>query len=80
MTAATENSRRETVWGDSRVIIANLTWNNNYTYDSLYSKLEAYWFVPTTNASYGLTESSGTLTLVSGGSLTGILVAIVAGG
>ena len=74
MAAATQNSRRETLWGASRVIIANLTWGNGDTFDSLAGGLVTDgWFVPTTAGAYGLTFSAGVVTLASGGSLTGNL-------
>lgn len=71
MTAATENTKITTVQGNKRVILANLTWDNTYTFDSGLHKIDAMLFTPTTAAAFGLTKSGGTVTLVSGGALTG---------
>jgi hypothetical protein len=80
MAAAVVNSssRRERVFGDMRVLLVNLTWNNGDTYATGFKAVKSAQFEPTTNASCGLTRATGangqvTITLVSGGSLTGDL-------
>lgn len=71
MTAATENAKITTVQGNKRVILANLTWDNTYTFATGLHNIDAMLFTPTTAAAFGLTKSGGTVTLVSGGALTG---------
>jgi len=73
LTAATENTKITTVQGNKRVILANLTWDNSYTFDTGLHIIDAVLFSPTTAAAFGLTKSGGTVTLVSGGALTGEL-------
>ncbi len=72
------NSRRERVFGDLRVVLVNLTWNNGDTYATGFKKILGAIFEQTTNASSGLTRATvgaqQTITLVSGGSLTGDLI------
>ena len=48
MTAATQNSRVESVQGNKRVIFANLTTDNTYTYVTGLHKLSFVSFQPTT--------------------------------
>jgi len=73
MTAATQNSRVESVQGNKRVIFANLTVDNTYTYVTGLHKLNFVSFMPTTAAACGITHSGGTVTFVTGGALTGEL-------
>jgi hypothetical protein len=74
MPAAVENATRYTdYWGRTATEICNITWNNNDTFVSQFAAIIAADFTPTTNASFGLTVSGKTVTLVSGGSLTGII-------
>lgn len=75
MAAATENTARvEDVEGNRYVTRVNVTWGNGDTFASNYSGVQGYSFEPTTAAAHGITVSGGTLTLVSGGSLTGELM------
>jgi hypothetical protein len=76
MPAATVNSGpHSNVFGSAAVEIVDVTWTDSDTYTSpnLASILWGY-FVPTTNASYGLTFATNIATFKSGGSLTGKLV------
>jgi hypothetical protein len=79
MAAAVVNSssRRERVFGDLRVLFVTLTWNNGDTYATGFKRILSAQFEPTTNASCGLTRAAvggqQTVTLNSGGSLTGDL-------
>lgn len=76
MAAATENSREEFVAGNRVQVVANLTFaNNGDTYDTGLSSVDGFQFTPTTAAAAGMTESSGTVTLVAGAGLSGQLVA-----
>jgi hypothetical protein len=79
MAVATLNSRRETVSGDGLLIIADVTWGNADTYDSLHKNAVEAWFAPTTSASWGLTLSAGVVTFASGGALTGKLFILTSG-
>lgn len=76
MPAATENTKPSVdYWGATPVVVIDVTWGNGDTYAAVdLGAVEAAIFVPTTNASYGLTISGKTVTLVSGGSLTGKLI------
>lgn len=76
MPAATVNGLDETVMGNKRVVMANLTWGNDDTYDTGLANIDSVVFTPTTSAAHGATKSGGTVTLKSGGSLTGDLIAI----
>lgn len=82
MAAATENGigRTETVEGNHAVMYCNVTWDNGDTFDTGYDSILDAAFKPTTNSAPGLTQSGGTLTLVSGGALTGNLRIVSGGG
>jgi len=73
MADATVNSCTITVQGNKRVVLANLTWDNTYTYATGLHKIDCVSFEPTTAAAHGVTISGGTINLVSGGALTGLL-------
>ncbi len=75
MAAATVNGTPIVdVWGRTPVIVVDVTWGDSDTYTSPdIGNLEAAQFVPTTNASCGVTVSANVATLHSGGSLTGKL-------
>lgn len=76
MAAATQNTTLITQYlGSMRVHIVDVTWTNGDTLDTLLSSICHVSFTPTTNTAFGITKSSGTLTLVSGGSLTGTIMA-----
>lgn len=74
MAAMTENNIRSVdYWGRHPVEFVSVTGTNGDTFDSEFASVSRAIFVPTTNASYGLTVSGKTVTLASGGSLTGEL-------
>lgn len=75
MAAATEpNARIVDYWGRTAMEIAiGITWNNGDTFVSEFASVSTADFMPTTQSSFGLTHSGKTITLVSGGSLTGDL-------
>lgn len=73
MAAATVNDISTTVQGNKQVVLADLTWTSGDTYDTTLAKVNCFSFCPTTNASFGITEAAGVLTLTSGGALTGKL-------
>ena len=74
MAAATENAARYTdYWGRTPVEVVDVTWTNNDTFASQWGSVVCASFEPTTNASHGMTISGKTVTLISGGSLTGKL-------
>jgi len=77
MAAATVTNRREHVWGDSRVVHADVVIAaSGDTWITGLKKVMAVSGEPTTNASMGITKSGGTLTFVSGGALTMSVIAI----
>lgn len=82
MAAATENGigRTETVEGNHAILYCNVTWGNGDTFATGYDGILAAMFEPITAAAHGITQSGGTLTLVSGGSLTGNLRIVSNGG
>lgn len=63
----------ETVEGNKRVVNVNLTWSSGDTYVTGLAKVDSISFCPTTASAYGVTEAAGTVTLASGGALTGRL-------
>lgn len=74
MAAATENAARYTdYWGKTPVEVIDVTWGNADTIDSQFGSVLKAEFAPTTNSAPGVTISGKTVTLVSGGSLTGKL-------
>lgn len=73
MADATVSKIDETVEGNKRVILATVTWSNGDTFVTGLFSVDTVSFEATTAAAHGITESSGTLTLVSGGALTGFL-------
>jgi hypothetical protein len=73
MADATVNSSYDTVEGNQRVVYASLTWGNGDTFVTGLATVNGFSFETTTAAAHGITQSSGTLTLVSGGALTGQL-------
>jgi hypothetical protein len=75
MPAAVENADRYVdVFGRTAIEITNVTWGNGDTFVSEYAAVINAEFTPTTNASSGVTISGKTITLQSGGTLTGNLV------
>lgn len=70
----------ERVFGDIRVKMVTVTWNNGDTFDTGFKVLKNIDFTPTTAANFGLTKSTVNaqqrITLVSGGSLTGDLMIV----
>lgn len=78
--AVVSSGPRERVFGDLRVKIVTVTWNNNDTFKTGFKSVLAMNFEPTTNASSGLTRAvvggQVVITLVSGGSLTGDLFVV----
>ncbi len=76
MPAATVNTGPiSNVFGNVPMVVVDVTWTDadTYTEPNLGAILWGY-FVPTTNASYGLTFSTNVVTFKSGGALTGKLV------
>lgn len=76
MAAATVNvGPIANVFGNVPVVVVDVTWTDSDTYTApdLGAILWGY-FVPTTNASYGLTFATNIATFKSGGALTGKLV------
>lgn len=74
MAVATENSTRHMVsTGNVAEEIVDITWTNGDTFASEFAAIFGWTFTPTTSASFGITASGTTLTLVSSGSLTGKL-------
>lgn len=77
MAAATENSTRVlTYWGNQPVEITDITFSDTNTFESEFASVLAAWFEPTTAAAHGMTISGKTITLASGGALTGKLFVI----
>lgn len=74
MAVAVENAARITdYWGRTATEFCNITWNNGDTFTTQFGSILDIGFTPTTNASFGITVSGKTATLVSGGSLTGVV-------
>lgn len=78
MAAAVETGvRGVNYWGSQPIELVTIaSWNNGDTCVTEFSEIKAAWFVPTTNASYGITITGTpalTVNLQSGGSLAGIL-------
>lgn len=74
MAAATENTTRYVdYWGRTAAEITDVTWTTGDTFTSEFASVLSATFTPTTNASFGMTISGKTVSLVSGGSLTGKL-------
>ena len=60
------------VQGNKRLLYADLTSvANGSTWTTGFARIDSIDFVPTTNASFGITVSGGTLTFVTGGTLAG---------
>ena len=81
MAAVTVANRRETVWGNNRVILADITIaNNGDTWTTGLKKVLQVSAEPTTNASFGLTKGTGTnsgvVTFVTGGALVVSAIAV----
>lgn len=81
MAAVTEANRQETVWGNKRVVIADLSSiDNNDTWDTGLETVEAVLFTPTAagaTTQMGATRSAGTVTFkCESGSLAANAVAI----
>ncbi len=75
MSAAVESGARKVAnHGSQNVEAITVTWGDGDTIDSDWAEIAWAYFVPTTNASYGLTWSGKTATFHSGGSLTGVVV------
>lgn len=76
MAAATVNSGPVVdYWGKHPMVELDVTWTDSDTYTSPdLGAIQWGYFVPTTNASYGLTLSANVATFKSGGALTGKLV------
>lgn len=75
MAAAVENGARGVAnHGSQNVEITSVTWNDGDTFVTEWANIAYAHFIPTTNASYGLTTSGTTVTFHSGGSLTGMLI------
>lgn len=73
----TAGSRIETVFGNKRVIIADLTSvDTGETWDSLLTTVEFAVFTPTTAAANGITFSGGVVTFINGAGLAGKVMAI----
>lgn len=74
MAAMVENNTRAVdYWGRHAVEFVNVTGSSGDTFDSEWASVSRAIFVPTTASAYGLTISGKTVTLVSGGALTGEL-------
>jgi hypothetical protein len=77
MAAATIANKHEAVFGNYRVMFADVTIaNNGDTWVTGMKKILAMSLDPTTNASVGATKSGGTITFASGGALTMSVFAI----
>ena len=73
----TAGSRIDTVFGNKRVVIADLTSvDNGDTWDSLLTTIEFAVFTPTTSAANGMTISGGVITFANGAGLEGKIMAI----
>lgn len=75
--AETAGSRIETVFGNKKVVIADLTSvDDTDTWNSLLTTIEWVFFVATTAAHPGITVSGGTATFVTATALAGKIMAI----
>jgi hypothetical protein len=73
----TAGSRIETVFGNKRIVFADLTSvDNAETWDSLLTTVEFAVFFPTTNVANGLTVSGGVVTFANGSALAGKIMAV----
>ena len=77
MAAKTLTTRAlNTVASPFRVVMGTITMTNNDTWAVPGMKvLKNVDFLPTTNSSFGMTVSGNTVTMISGGSLTGFISA-----
>lgn len=70
--AETSGTRKESVFGNKRVVVADLTSvGNGETWDSKLGVIDFAVFMPTTNVANGLTVSGGTVTFVNSSDLAG---------
>ncbi len=77
MAAATINTRRDSVFGDRRIILANIdTAASGDTWVTGLSQIDFVGFTPETAITHGATVSGGTVTFLSA-AVTGAMVQVV---